>query len=47
MVNLQESQGRYFVCIPKEKIMRMKYKKGDKFDVNVNEKGNIEIIKIK
>ena len=47
MVRLQESKGRYFVTIPKEIIMKKKWKKGEILVVSFNERGNVEIMDTK
>ena len=47
MVRLQESKGRYFVTIPKEIIIKKKWKKGTILVVSFNERGNVEIMDTK
>jgi len=43
MVKLIESQGRWNVTIPKDIIMKKKWKKGQGLWVKINEKDNVEI----
>ena len=47
MVKLQEMMGQFSVTIPKSKIKRKGWKKGQELDVDFNEKGNLEIVEIK
>ncbi|MFH0860287.1 MAG: hypothetical protein V1921_03725 [Candidatus Altiarchaeota archaeon] len=43
MVRLQESQKRFFVSIPQEKVKRLGLAKGDELDWDFNERGNLEL----
>ena len=47
MVKLQESNGQFFITIPKEYVQRMKWKKGDVLIININERKNIELENMK
>jgi len=47
MVSVQFQNGRYFVSIPREKAKRMRIKKGDVVDWDFNERGNLELTKLK
>lgn len=43
---VQETNGRLFVTIPREKAIRRGIKKGDVVDWDFNERGNLELTKI-
>jgi len=43
MVKLQENQGRYFITIPHEIILKKKWIKKENLIVSFNERGNVEI----
>lgn len=47
MPTLQDLNGYYSITIPKELVEAKGYKKGDKFSVHLNERGNIELYKVK
>lgn len=47
MVKIQEIKGRFFVSIPKEYIHQSNLKKGDVVTVSYNERGNLELQKLK
>ncbi len=47
MVKLQEAMGQFSITIPRSKILRVGWKKGQELDIDFNEKGNLEIIEIK
>jgi len=46
MVKIQESAGRHFVTIPKEIMMRKKWKKGDRVLWSYNDRGCPELQEI-
>ncbi|KKN07134.1 hypothetical protein LCGC14_1070180 [marine sediment metagenome] len=46
MVKLQEMMGQFSITIPKSKILRKGWKKGQELDIDFNEKGNLEIVEI-
>ena len=43
MVRLQESKGRYFICLPKVLVKQKEWEKGKELFLIFNERGNIEI----
>ena len=43
MVKLQESKGRFFVCLPKALVNQKKWIKGQELFFVFNERGNIEL----
>ncbi len=47
MVKLQEAMGQFSITLPKNKVIRKGWKKGQELDVDYNEKGNLEIVEIK
>ncbi|MDO8428718.1 MAG: hypothetical protein Q7S92_05895 [Candidatus Diapherotrites archaeon] len=47
MVKIQESKGKYFITLPKNLVRLKKYSKGTELQPMFNEKGNIELIKIR
>ena len=46
MVKLQETMGQFTITLPKNKILRKGWKRGQELDIEINEKGNLEIIEI-
>lgn len=46
MVKLQETMGQFSITIPKSKVIRKRWKKGQELDIDFNEKGNLEIVEI-
>lgn len=47
MVKIQYNQRQYSVNIPKEYIDQARLEKGDRVTVSFNERGNLEIAKVK
>lgn len=47
MVKLQETFGQFSITLPKSKILRKGWKKGQELDIDFNEKGNLEIVEVK
>jgi len=43
LVKLQYGNERYFLTIPKDIVTKKKWKKGDKFILSFNERGNVEL----
>ncbi len=46
-VKLQEMGGQFKMTIPRNKVLRKGWKKGQLLDIDFNEKGNLEIVEIK
>lgn len=46
-MKIQESKGRFSISIPKEIVQQAGLSKGSIVSVNFNERGNIEIKKLK
>ncbi len=46
MVKLQEMMGQFSITIPRNKILRKGWKKGQELDIDFNEEGNLEIVEI-
>lgn len=47
MAKLQYNQNQYTISIPKEYVEQAKWQKGDVVTISFNERGNIEIAKVK
>jgi|TARA_Y100000034_G_C6904925_1_gene419590 bifunctional DNA-binding transcriptional regulator/antitoxin component of YhaV-PrlF toxin-antitoxin module len=47
MPKLQEVDGKFTITIPKEYVEQAKLKKGDTLVLNFNERGNLELVRIK
>jgi antitoxin component of MazEF toxin-antitoxin module len=47
MVKLQESGGQFTLTIPMEYVLQAKWKKGDSVTVSFNERGNLELAKVR
>ena len=47
MAKLQEYKGQFTISIPQEYIDQAKWKKGDMITISFNERGNLEIAKVK
>jgi len=47
MVKLQQVKNRYFLTIPLEKIKRGKLEKGQEFDIDITQEGNLILVKLK
>ena len=47
MVKLQQHKRQFFVTIPKVYVDQAKLKKGDDITVSFNERGNLELAKVK
>lgn len=47
MVKLQETLGQFSITLPKNKVRRKGWKKGQEIDIDFNEKGNLEIVEVK
>ena len=47
MVKLQETMGQFSITLPKNKVLRKGWKKGQELDIELNEKGNQEIVELK
>lgn len=47
MAKLQAYKGQFTVSIPQEYIDQAKWQKGDTLTISFNERGNIELAKVK
>ena len=47
MVKLQEFAGQFSVTIPQAYVEQAKWEKGENLTVSFNERGNIELAKVK
>ena len=47
MVKLQQTKRQYTVTIPQPYVEQAKLKKGDQLTVSFNERGNLELSKVK
>jgi len=47
MVKLQKNKRQYTITIPKVYIEQAKIKKGDDLTISFNERGNLELAKVK
>lgn len=47
MAKLQECKGQFTISIPKEYISQARWEKSDTITISFNERGNIELAKVK
>ena len=47
MVKLQQTKRQFTVTIPKVYVDQAKFKKGDDLTISFNERGNLELCKVK